>query len=100
MDTETTSLVTVWDVSQPGFGRISERAGKWLKDQGVARPTVCSTYRVEFRMAGGVPVAELFTYAGNEQGRHYEDPETNAPAVNPPFTVTLGSLPPDDLRLA
>jgi len=100
VDTETTSLVTVWDVSQPGFERINERASEWLEGQGVAQATVHSTYRVEFQLADGVPVAQLFTYAGNEQGRHYQDPETGRPAVNPPFTVTLSSLPPDDLRLA
>lgn len=100
MDTETTGPVTIWDVSQPGFEQVVVRAGEWLRDQGVPQATVDGTYRVEFRLADGLPVADLFTYAEDEQGRRHMDPETDAPAVREPFTVTLGSLPPDDLRLA
>jgi hypothetical protein len=99
MDTDTAYPVTVWDVSDLGFERILIRAGEWLRDQGVPQATVDGTYRVEFRMAGGMPFADLFTYAENDQGNRYMDPEMDAPAVNPPFTVALKSLPPDDLRL-
>jgi len=102
MDTETTNPVTVWDVrdaSQPWSGQTVVRAGEWLEGQGVPRPTVHNTYRVEFRLADGLPVADLFTYAEDERGYRHMDPETDAPAVREPFTVTLGSLPPDDLRL-
>jgi hypothetical protein len=99
MDNETTGPVTTWDARQARSGQAVERAGKWLEDQGVARETVHNTYRVEFRLADGLPVADLFTYAEDEQGRRHMNPETDAPAVNHPFTVTLGSLPPDDLRL-
>ena len=99
MDTETTGPVAIWDVRQAGTERIIEQ-GSWLEGQGVAQTTVYSTYRVEFRLADGLPVADLFTYAENERGHRYMDPETDAPAVNPPFTVALKSLPPDDLRLS
>lgn len=100
MDTETTGPVTIWDARQARSGQAVEQAGKWLEGQGVAQATVHSTYRVEFRMADGVPVADLFTYAEDGRGYRHMDPETDAPAVNPPFTVTLKSLPPDDLRLS
>ena len=100
MTTETAYPVTTWDVSDPGFEHILVRAGEWLRSQGISEATVNNTYRVEFRMtATGIPFADLFTYAEDERGYRYLDPEMDAPAVNEPFTVTLKSLPPDDLRL-
>ncbi len=88
-----TAPVAIWDVRHPGSAPTPER-GKWLEGQGVAWDTVCSTYRVEFRLADDAPVADLFTYAENEKGQRYMDPATDAPAVNEPFTVPLKSLPP------
>jgi hypothetical protein len=91
--------VAVWDVNEPGFEHIVIRAGEWLRDQGVPQATVNNTYRTEFRLVDGEPVADLFTYAEDERGYRYFDPATDKAAVNDPVTVPLGSLPPDDLRL-
>ena len=78
-----------------------EKAGVWLRGQGVAQEVINETRRVNFRVEDGQVLADLFTYAADGQGRRYFDPATGDAAMNPePVTVKLSALPPAGLRPA
>jgi heme-binding NEAT domain protein len=93
-------VALAWDPNERWWtGARVERAGAWLRGQGVAQEVIDETRRVDFRVEDGQAVADLFTYATNENGARYYDPATDEAAMNPePVTVKLGALPPAELR--
>lgn len=87
--------LAVWDCHSRRYGEIRDPVCAYLASQGLP---IDPAYRVEVYLVD-VPFARCFTYAEDEQGRRYVDPQTGEAAVREPYDRPLTALPPAGIRV-
>jgi hypothetical protein len=95
MNTSAVAPLGVWDSREEHwYGPRWREMSAWAQEHFPGR--AANVYRAEFYLIDA-PFAVLHSFKENSEGRRYLDTATGEPAIEEPFTLVLGELPPNHL---